>query len=61
MTNTRGNTYSRGNRNYLASNQGYWDNSMDELALFDRAAQVRKGGGGDLPKRRVSWWLRAGW
>ncbi|GBF88601.1 lipase [Raphidocelis subcapitata] len=40
LPNSRGNTYSRGNRYYRATDQGYWDNSMDELALFDRASQI---------------------
>jgi pimeloyl-ACP methyl ester carboxylesterase len=40
MPNSRGNVYSRGNRRYRSTDFGYWDNSMDELALLDRPAQI---------------------
>mgnify|MGYP001811081675 CR=1 FL=1 len=35
MTNVRGNTYSRGNRYYRSTDTGYWQHSLDELALVD--------------------------
>ncbi len=40
MANTRGNTYSRGNRNYRSSDNGYWYSSLDELALIDLPTQI---------------------
>jgi len=40
MPNSRGNTYSRGNRYFKSTETGYWDNSMDELALIDRPTQI---------------------
>jgi hypothetical protein len=40
MANTRGNTYSRGNRNYRDTEPGYWAHSIDELALVDLPAQI---------------------
>jgi pimeloyl-ACP methyl ester carboxylesterase len=40
MINTRGNTYSRGNRNHRDTSQDYWAHSMDELALIDLPAQI---------------------
>ena len=40
MVNTRSNTYSRGNRWYRNTDEGYWTTSMDELALIDLPAQI---------------------
>ena len=40
MANTRGNTYSRGNKYYRDTDLGYWAHSMDELALIDLPAQI---------------------
>jgi len=40
MANTRANTYSRGNRYYRNSENAYWYNSIDELALIDLPTQI---------------------
>ncbi len=41
MLNTRGNTYSRGNRHLSDSDPRYWEpQTMDELALIDVPAQI---------------------
>ncbi|KIZ02804.1 lipase, family member K [Monoraphidium neglectum] len=40
MANTRGNTYSRGNRHYTQLEHGFWEFSMDELALLDLPSQI---------------------
>ncbi len=40
MLNTRGNTYSRGNRHYRSTDSAYWYQSMDELALIDLPTQI---------------------
>lgn len=42
MSNTRGNTYSRGNLHLSDSDPKYWRWSMDELALIDLPAQIDK-------------------
>ena len=40
MFNTRGNTFSHGHRTLRSTDQGYWEYSMDELALMDLPAQI---------------------
>ena len=40
MANTRANTYSRGHRHHRATDEAYWQHSMDELALTDLPAQI---------------------
>jgi len=40
MANTRGNTYSRGNRFNRDTDAAYWYQSMDELALIDLPTQI---------------------
>ncbi|GBF95229.1 lipase [Raphidocelis subcapitata] len=40
LANTRGNTYSRGNRQYKDTDPGYWSFSIDELALIDLPSQI---------------------
>jgi len=40
MVNTRGNTFSRGNRHHRDDTDEYWAMSMDELALIDLPTQI---------------------